>query len=148
MNADISIMTVSNIYSNKEQPLSIEIKTLPHWRWVSMLCKTKTNKTCQTRCWFARGTSLDLPKNELGIRQNIFEKKKPNIADIIIFKVTSIYPDDDIVSKTFGFSFFFTYIFYLWIAHCKPKEISWISRSSKWFRNFERPKLWYFDKST
>ena len=27
MNADISIMTISNIYSNKEQPLSIEIKT-------------------------------------------------------------------------------------------------------------------------
>ena len=43
MNADIFLMAVLYVYSNKEQPLSIEIKILPHWmRWLQ--CSALQNK--------------------------------------------------------------------------------------------------------
>ena len=66
INADISIMTVSYINSNKEQPLSPEIKTLPYWMcWLQFAIFNVR----QTRGRFPRGTSLEETQNELLKRQ-------------------------------------------------------------------------------
>ena len=42
MNADISIMAVSYINSNKEQPLSIQINICPGWNaLIAMFCTSE-----------------------------------------------------------------------------------------------------------
>ena len=83
---------------------------------IAMFCTSEQIKSFQycvnqRQGCFLRGSSLEETQNELLIGQKCIWKVKTERFRIIIFRDTSIYPDDDLMSKTFGFSFSYLYFF-------------------------------------